>query len=82
MEPRAFVQAQVEGGGPPQNAARDAAERTLSALTEQNQRLTAEKATAESQARDAAVRLVWLCMTSVVLTREQNQRLTAEKAVF
>jgi hypothetical protein len=40
----------------PQDSARDAAERTLAALTEQNQRLGGEKAAAEAQARDAMVR--------------------------
>jgi hypothetical protein len=50
-----LLQAQVEGGGVPQDTARDSAERTLAALTEQNQRLSSEKAAAEAQARDAAV---------------------------
>jgi hypothetical protein len=49
------LQAQVEGGGTAQDAARDSAERTLAALTEQNQRLSGEKAAAEAQARNAAV---------------------------
>lgn len=40
----------------PQDTARDSAERTLAALTEQNQRLTGEVAAAEATARDATVR--------------------------
>jgi hypothetical protein len=48
----------VEGGAVPQNSARDAAERTLAALTEQNQRLSGEAAAAEARARDATVRRV------------------------
>lgn len=40
----------------PQDTARDSAEKTLAALTEQNQRLSGEKAAAEAQARDATVR--------------------------
>lgn len=58
------MQAQVEGGGSQTDASRDAAERTLAALTEQNQRLTAEKAAADAAARDVAVRAYHLvfCM--------------------
>lgn len=51
-------QAQVEGGAPPPDAARDAAEKTLAALTEQNQRLAADKAAADAAAKDAAVDLL------------------------
>ena len=40
-----------------QDTARDSAEKTLAALTEQNQRLSGEKAAAEAQARDATVRM-------------------------
>ena len=40
----------------PQDTARDSAEKTLAALTEQNQRLSGEKAAAEAQARNATVR--------------------------
>ena len=53
---RLKLQAQVEGGAVPQDTARDSAEKTLAALTEQNQRLSGEKAAAEAQARDATVR--------------------------
>ncbi len=65
------MQAQV--AGPPPEDARNAAERTLTALTEQNQRLAEEKDAAEAAARDAKVGRCASCSSSERWFRVRHQ---------